>query len=184
MNFQGLVIFLLFLLFIQNLGGIQAETAESNLKNFSAPIEEFRSSSSSKIHSILIKWQLSENPNEFAKENQLLFAENKIQVYIYLESSESRSQIPPEITVTAFDEKIVVAFVSSKQLDKLDNLNFVKRITPPDLARTSTIPQVEIPESQTLVENLYDYLVWIVIAGIVIITIGIFKKRKRSKDKK
>jgi len=183
MNFQGLVIFLLFLLFIQNLGGIQAETAESNLKNFSAPIEEFRSSSSSKIHSILIKWQLSENPNEFAKENQLLYTENKIGVYIYLESTESLSKIPPEITVTAFDEKIVVAFVSSEQLDELDDLNFVKRITPPDLART-TMPQVEIPESQTIEENLYDYLVWIIVAGIIIITIGIFKKRKHSKEKK
>ncbi len=183
MNFQGLVIFLLFLLFIQNLGDIHAENVESNLKNFSAPIEEFRSSSSSKIHSILIKWQLSENPNEFAKENQLSFAENKIQVYIYLESPESRSQIPPEITVTAFNEKILVAFVNSEQLDKLEELDFVKRITPPDLART-TIPQVEIPEIQTLEENLYDYLVWIVIAGIAIITIGIFKKRKHFKDKK
>ena len=185
MNLQGLAIFLLFLFFMQNLGGIQAENAEeSNLKNFSTPIEEFRSSSNSKIHSILIQWQLSENPNEFAKENNLSYTENKIGVYIYLENAKSRSKIPLEITITASDEKILVAFVSSKQLDKLDNLNFVKRITPPDLARTSTIPQVEIPESQTLVENLYDYLVWIVIVGIVIITIGIFKKRKRSKDKK
>jgi len=62
-------------------------------------------------------------------------------------------------------------------------LDFVKRITPPDLART-TISQVEIPESQTLEENQYDDLVWIVIAGIIIITIGIFKKRKHSNDKK
>ena len=184
MNFQGLVIFLLFLLFIQNLGGIQAENVESNLENSPTPIEEFRSSSSSKIHSILIKWQTSENPNEFAKENNFFYTENKIQVYIYLESTESRSQIPPEITVTAFNEKILVAFVNSEQLDELEELDFVKRITPPDLARTSPIPQVEIPEIQTLEENLYDYLVWIVIAGIVIITIGIFKKRKHFKDKK
>jgi len=184
MNFQGLVIFLLFLLFIQNLGGIQAENAESNLENSPTPIEEFRSSSSSKIHSILIQWQLSENPNEFAKENNLSYTENKIQVYIYLESAESRSKIPHEITVTAFDEKILVSFVSSGQLDELDNLNFVKRITPPDLARTPPIPQIEIPESQTLEENRNDYLLWLVIGGIVIITIGIFKKRKNSKDKK
>jgi len=184
MNFQGLVIFLLFLLFIQNLDGIQAETAESNLKNFSAPIEEFRSSSSSKIHSILIQWQFSENPNEFAKENNLSFTENKIGVYIHLKNTDSRSKIPHEITVTAFDEKILAAFVSSEQLDNLEKLDFIQRITPPDLARTPPIPQVEIPEGQTLEGNLHDYLVWIVIAGIIIITIGIFKKRKQSNDKK
>ena len=163
---------------MQNLGGIQAENTESNLKTFSTPIEEFRSSSSSKIHSILIKWQTSENPNEFAKENKLLYTENKIGVYIYLESTESLSKIPPEITVTSFDKKIVVAFVSSEQLDKLEKLDFIERVTPPDLARTSSIPQAEIPQSQTLEENQYGYLLWLVIVGIVIITIGIFKKRK------
>jgi len=114
MNFQGLVILLSLLLFIQNLGDIQAENTESSLENFSSPIEEFRSSSSSKIHSILIKWQTSENPNEFAKENNLLYNENKIGVYIYLESAESLSKIPPEITITAFDEKTVAAYVSSE----------------------------------------------------------------------
>lgn len=184
MNFQVLAIFLSILFFMQNLGDIQAENTESSLENFSVPIEEFRSSSSSKIHSILIKWQTSENPNEFAKENNLLYSENKIGVYIYLESAESLSKIPPEITITAFDEKTVAAFVSSKQLDELDDLNFVKRITPPDLARTLPLPKVEIPESQATKENQYDYLEWIVIAGIVIITIGIFKKRKHSKGKK
>ena len=182
MNFQGLVIFLLFLLFMQNLGDIHAENEESNLENFSATIEEFRSSSSSKIHSILIKWQTSENPNEFAKENNLLYNENKIGVYIYLESAESLSKIPKEITISAFDEKIIAAFVSSEQLDKLEELDFIERVTPPDLARTPPIPQVKIPESQTTGENQYDYLLWLVLGGIVIIAIGIFKKRKKLKD--
>ena len=167
---------------MQNLGDIHAENTESNLENFSAPIEEFRSSSNTKIHSILIQWQTSENPNEFAKENNLLYTENKIGVYIYLESVESRSKIPHEITIDAFDEKILVAFVSSEQLDTLEELNFIERITPPDLARTPPIPQVEIPESQTLEENRNDYLLWLVIGGFVIITIGILKRRKKLKD--
>ena len=182
MNFQGLAIFLLFLLFIQNLGGIKAENSESNLENSPIPIEEFRSSSSSKIHSILIKWQTSDTPNKFAKENNLSYTENKIGVYIYLENAKSRSKIPLEITITASDEKILVAFVSSKQLDKLDNLDFVERVTPPDFARTPPIPQVELPESQIPKENRYDYLLWIVIGGIVIISIGIFQKRRKHKD--
>ena len=167
---------------MQNLGGIQAQNAESNLENSSLPIEKFRLSSNSKIHSILIQWQLSENPNEFAKENNLSYTENKIGVYIYLESVESRSKIPNEITIAASDEKILVAFVSSEQLDKLEELDFIQRITPPDLARTHPIPQVEIPQSQTLEENRNDYLLWIVFGGIIIIAIGIFKKRKKLKD--
>jgi len=167
---------------MQNVGDIQAENTESNLKNFSASVEEFRSPSSSKIHSILIKWQTSENPNEFAKENNLSYIDNKIGVYIYLESVESRSKIPSEITITAFDEKIIVTFVSSEQLDKLEELDFIERVTPPEFMRTPPIPKVEIPQSQTLEENQYDYLLWLVIGGIVIITIGIFKKRKKLKD--
>ena len=152
------------------------------MENSSIPIEKFRSPSNSKIHSTLIQWQTSEDPNEFVKENNLSFTENKIGVYIYLESVESRSKIPQEITITAFDEKILVAFVSSEQLDKLANLDFIERVTPPDLARTSSIPQAEIPQSQTLEENQYGYLLWLVIVEIVIITIGIFRKRKRLED--
>jgi hypothetical protein len=182
MNFQVLVIFLSLLLFMQNFAYIQAENRESSSKNFSSPFEEFRSSSNTKIHSILIKWQTSENPNEFARENNLLYTKNKIGVYIYLESTESRSKIPDDITITAFDEKILVAFVSSKQLDNLEELDFIERITPPDLARTPPIPQVEIPESQTIEENRNDYLFWLVIGGIILITIGILKKRKKLKE--
>ena len=158
---------------------IYAEIEKSNLENSSLPIEEFRSSSSSKIHSILLKWQTSENPNEFAKENNLSFRENKIGVYIYLESAESISKIPNEITITAFDEKIIVAFVNSDELDKLEELDFIERITPPDLVRTPPIPKVEIAESQIPEEKLNDYLLWIIIVGIIVITIVIFKNRKK-----
>jgi hypothetical protein len=182
MNFSVLVIFLSLLIFIPNLGGIHAQNIENDLANTSIPIDEFRSSSSSKIHSILIKWQTSDNPNEFAKENNLSYREDKIGVYIFLESTESRSKIPHEITVTAFNEKILVAFVSSEQLDKLEKLDFIERITPPDLARTHPISQVKIPESQTTEENRYDFLLWFVIGGIAIIAIGIFKKRMKLKD--
>jgi len=182
MNFQGLAIFLFLLLFMQNFGVIQAENIKSNLENSSTPIEEFREPSSSKIHSLLIQWQTSDTPNKFAKENNLSYTENKIGVYIYLDNPDSLSKIPSEIEVTANDEKIVVAFVSSKQLDKLDDLDFVKRVTPPDFARTPPIPQVELPEGQTPKENRYDYLLWIVIGGIVIISFGIFQKRRKHKD--
>jgi len=177
-EFSSFCIFSL-LLFVQNNGTIHAENTESNLENPSVFIEEFRSSSKSKIHPLLIQWQLSETPNEFAKENHLTYAENKIGVYIYLESVKSRPKIPPEITVTAFDEKIIVAFVSSKQLDKLKELDFVERVTPPDLARFLSLP-TEIPETKTPEVNQYNFLVWIVIGGIVIFIIATFKKRQKS----
>jgi len=180
MNFQLLLFFLLFLL-IQNSNSILAENIDS--ENSSASIKELKSTSESKIHPILIQWQTSENPNEFAKENNLSYKDNKIKVYIYLESAELRSKIPPEITIAAFDQKIAVAFVSSEQLDKLDDLDFVERITLPDLARTPPIPQIEQPETQIPEKNLYDYLVWIIIGGIVIFTIiAIFKKRQKLQD--
>jgi hypothetical protein len=176
MNFQILAILSLFLL-LQNSGTIYAENIESEIEN-SSLLENIRSPSNSKIHSILIQWQLSDNPNEFAKQNNLSFTEDKIAVYIHLKSVEFRSSIPKGIQITAFDEKIVAAFVSSGQLDKLEKLDFVEGVTPPDFARTPPIPKVEIPQSQTLEENQYDYLIWIVIVGIVITAIGILKKLK------
>lgn len=180
MNFRLVLLFLLFLL-IQNSNSILAENIDS--ENSSASNKEFASTSESKIHPILIQWQISENPNEFAKENNLSYKDNKIKVYIYLESAELRSKIPHEITIAAFDDKIAVSFVSSEQLDKLDDLDFVERVMLPDLAHTPPIPQIEQPETQIPEENRYDYLVWIVIGGIVISTIiAIFKKRKKLQD--
>jgi len=177
MNFRILIFFLL-LLIVQNINTIHAENEESNSEK--APIEEFGSTSGSKIHPTLVKWQTSENPDEFAEENNLSVNKNKVAVYIHLESAESRSQIPPEINVMAFDEKIALAFVSPEQLDELDNLDFVERVTPPDLVRFFPLPQGETPETQTLEENRYDYLVWIAIGGIVIFTIiAILKKRQK-----
>jgi len=179
MNFQVLTIFLLFI--VPNSAIIYADNIENNLENYSAPIEKFRLDSYSKIHPILVKWQTSDDPEEFAKKNNLSYTENKVGVFIYLKSAEYRTKIPLEINVKGFDDKIVVAIVSSEQLDKLDNLDFVERVTPPILVRTPPIPQVEIPETPTLEENRYGYLVWIVFGTISIIAIGIFKKRKKPK---
>jgi len=181
MNFQILAFFL-FLLFLQNGDTIYAENINSDLENSSNPIKPNRSLSDSKIHPLLIQWQLSDNPNEFAKETNISFTENKISVYIYLDTVESKSKIPQDISITALDEKIIVAFVSSEQLDKLEELDFVQRITPPDLARTPPIPQIEVPETQIPEKTSYNYLVWIVIGIITILIITKFKKRKSQKN--
>jgi hypothetical protein len=181
MIFRILVFSLFLLIFIQNSHTIYAISLEFDDKNFSKSIEQFRLSSDSKIHPILIQWKLSDNPNEFAKKNNLSNIENKIGVYIYLDAVESKSKIPQDIIITAFDEKIIVAFVSSEQLDKLVELDFVERITPPDFARNPPIPQIEISETPTQ-ENPYYHLIWIVIGIITIIIITKFKKRKSQKN--
>ena len=87
MNFQLIFIFLLFLTLL-NVGSIFAENMISEKENLSS-IENFRSPTNSKIHPTLIQWKISDDPNEFAKQNNLSYIDNKIGVYIYLENVES-----------------------------------------------------------------------------------------------
>ena len=141
MNFQLVFIFLLFFTLL-NTGSIFAENMISEKEN-SSSIENFRSPTNSKIHPTLIQWKISEDPNEFAKQNNLSYSNNKIGVYIYLESAESRIKIPQNITITGSDQKIIVSFVSIEQLDMLEKLDFVERVTLPDFAQNPPIPQVE-----------------------------------------
>ena len=181
MNLQILAFLLLFLVG-QNSDFIHAQNMESDLENSSAPFDKLRSSSNSKIHPILIQWQLSEKPNEFAKENNLSFTGDKVAVYIYLESEEARSKVPQNIQITAFDEKIAAAFVSAQHLDELNELNFIQKITPPDFVHTSPLPQVELTENQTTDEIHYGYLISIILGGIIIFMLFIIKKRPNLKN--
>ena len=176
MNFLALAILLLLVL---NIDGIHAQNIENDLANRSIPDEEIRSSSSSsKIHSILIQWQESEDPQEFAKNNNLSSKGDKVKVYIHLESVESISNIPSEIEVAASDEKIAVAYVTSEQLDKLSELDIVERITLPDLVRIPPIPKVETPKTQPQPEDQPNYLIWLVIGGIIIFTLAVLLKKR------
>jgi hypothetical protein len=179
MNLQLVFIFLLFLTLL-NVSSIFAENMISEKENLSS-IENFRSPTNSKIHPTLIQWKISDDPNEFAKQNNLSYIDNKIGVYIYLESAESRIKIPQDITITGSDQKIIVGFVSIKQLDMLEKLDFVERVTLPDLARTSILKE-EISESPPIEENHNNYLLWPVIGVIIFMTIVIFIKRRNSKD--
>ena len=181
MNFQLVSIFLLFLTLL-NVGSIFAENIISENENLSS-IENFRSPTNSKIHPTLIQWKISDDPNEFAKQNNLSYIDNKIGVYIYLESAESRIKIPQNITITGSDQKIIVGFVSIEQLDMLEKLDFVERVTLPDLARTSILKE-EISESPPIEENHNNYLLWPIIGAIIFITIVIFIKRRKTKDLK
>jgi hypothetical protein len=192
MNFQVLTFFLLVLI-IQNSNFVYGQNIEFDLENSSRPLENLRSSSDSKIHPILILWKLSENPTEFAKQNNLLYSEEKIAVYIHLTSIESQLEIPKNIEITAFDQNIISAFVNADQLEHLEELNFVERVTIPDFMQTPPIPKLETIEPTTLVEskeiktpeeNQYDYFLWIVIfLMIIVIGFGIYKIQKKFKTR-
>ena len=175
MKFQVFVIFLLIAL-------IPAAYAEnSELSENSSLISERKTSTTSNIHSILIQWQESENPEEFAKNHNLSYKDGKVGVYIYLDNAESQSKIPLEIEITASDDKIAVAFVTSEQLYKLSEMEFVERISLPVLAQNPPIPKVDTPETQPPVEEQPNYFVWLVIWGAAIFIIAVILKKQRRK---
>ena len=150
--------------------------ADPDLAEYSA-----REQANSKISPILLKWQASENPDEFAKANGLLYQDGMIQVYVYLTDEEFLSQIPPEINVVASDQKIAVAYVTSQQLDSFENLNFVDRVTLPDLARTPPIPQIMTSEKTQEEKTDFTPMVIITILIVIITIIVIFLQRKKTK---
>jgi hypothetical protein len=77
-------------------------------------------------------------------------------------------------------EKTVFAFVTSEQLDKLDNLDFVEKVTLPDLARTPPVPK-PTPPNQIQEEDKTGYLLWVVI-GVIAVGIVVALKYKTSKS--
>jgi hypothetical protein len=173
-KFHVLIIFLLSLY----IPSIYAENIEP-LELSKSPEKE--TNITSKIHPTLLQWQTSADPNEFAKNNNLSYKDDKIKVYIYLDSVKSKSNISPEIEIAASDENIVVSFVTSEQLDKLNDLDFVERVMLPVLAHTPPIPNVKTPKTQTPAEEQSDYLPWLVIGGIIIFTVIIILKRRKEK---
>jgi len=105
-------------------------------------------SEATKVDPIILEWQSSSNPEAFARTNNLSFSDDKIAVYIYLDNADSISNISSEIDVISSDDNIVVAFVSSQQIEQLTQMVFVERIAPPILAvfrQDSTIPLIESP---------------------------------------
>ena len=66
---------------------------------------------------------------------------------MYFDNVRSLSKTPSEIEVRTEDEKIVGSFVSSEQLDSLEEFDFVERVTIPDNIRTPPIPKIELPET-------------------------------------
>ena len=129
-----------------------------------------------KINSIILEWMNSSSPASFAEDNNLIFSDNKIQVYVYLDNAESISNIPQDIDVVDSDDNIAVALVSSEQINQLAQLDFVEQIAPPIRA---TIPPIPISTEDSEIDN--SALIGIVIGiGIAIAIIaGIVYSKKR-----
>ena len=148
-------------------------------------MEDTRLTSNSKIQPILLQWQASDNPAEFSKINGLEYRGEQIQIYIYLTNEEFLSKLPPEINVIASDQKIAVAYVSPYQLDEFENLDYVERVTLPDLAKTPPLPQI-VTKDEITKEEQKD-LTSIAFLAIVIVVISVilfvFLNRKKSKNR-
>jgi len=147
------------------------------------PTEIISKTDDPKIDSTILEWMTSSNPSSFAAENDLVFSNNKIQVYVFLDTSESISNIPQDIDVLASDDNIVVVLVSSDQINQLSQLEFVEKISPPIKARYPPIPII-----QESTEN--DRLCWIIlgiglgISVVLIVSISYMKKKEiRNKTK-
>ena len=131
---------------------------------------------SSKVHPIILQWQSSQNPDEFAKENNLIVRDGKISVYIYLNDSQAISNVSDIVNVISSDGNIAVAFVDSEEITLLENSQFVTHITPPIIARNPPIPQVESVENVPISS---DYtLVWIIPIIAIGLVVVLYKKFK------
>jgi len=144
------------------------------------PVEEISKSDNSKINSVILGWMESLDPNLFAEENSLIFSDNKIQVYVYLDSTESISNIPQGIDVVASDENIAVTFVNSEQINQLAQLDFVEQISPPVKAR---IPPIPILDQETNIEdsNLIGISIGITIVIAIAVGGAVFYSKKKIK---
>lgn len=139
--------------------------------------------SSQKVHPIISGWQSSSDPETFANVNNLSFYANKISVYIHLDKPDSISKIPKDIDIQAFDDRIVVAFVNSNQIDDLAKKDFVIQITPPDSARTLPLSKIQIEEKDSIIQapkdNEYANLMWILLLGCISAIVILYKKRQK-----
>jgi len=114
---------------------------------------------SDKISPIIQQWRTSLEPESFAHDNNLKYSDGKITVYLYLTSSEHRTQIPEEIEIISYSDNIVVANIDSRQITQLSLLEFVQRIDSPvsgSLSQQTTIKK--FPEnSEKISETILDW---------------------------
>ena len=128
------------------------EERDTTVEKTDLKIENFR-----KINSIIQQWQSSADPVVFAQENNLAYSDEKIRVYIYLDTPESISKLPQEIEVTSSADNIIVAYLDSRQITQAAQMDFVQIIAPPILATLPSIPAEVSMDNDKSVLPQYSY---------------------------
>lgn len=144
-------------------------------------------SKTSKIQPILLRWQSSENPVDFAKNNGFLYKDDMVQVYIYLTGTEFLSLISSEFNVVSSDQKIAVAYITPEQLEEFEKMDFIEKVTLPDIAKTPPIPQLETKdENQDNPpkdnQGFFEIIIPIITVSIISIIAIVLLKKKRLKS--
>jgi len=89
---------------------------------------------SEKISRHLLEILMSTDPTSAAKRMGTFYQENRLPVYIYLDSEDSISRLPSNIAITGSDEKIAVAKLTLNEMIQLARLSSVMKIGMPHLA--------------------------------------------------
>jgi hypothetical protein len=157
-----------------------AETNQSEIDQ-SISREERRFFENEKTHYLIAQWQTAEDPIRFAQENRLVFHDDKIAVYIYLENSDLISEVPSNIEIKRSDRNKITAFVTSEQIFQLETLDFVQKITPPELAQTPPIPKMKELKPQIDQKTPPNFQLWILFLILsIIVSFVIIMKTKRK----
>ena len=126
-----LIHFILLSIILISLCNVEYGFSQTREESISDSEKFVKTPESLKIHSLLTEWKSSLNPELFAKTNNLSMSNNKISVYIYLDTAESISKLPQDLEITRSSSNIVVAYVDGRELTQLSQLDFVQRIEPP-----------------------------------------------------
>jgi len=164
----GFIVFSFYLLSFEIVfSDIESTEVETRLDN-----NLTKNSSPSKVHPLIVEWQKSSNPKEFAEKNNLSYSDGMIVVYLYVDSEKSIGKLPSDIEIISSYEDILVAKVSSNQINELDQIDVVKRIAPP------IYPRMLSTSNEPGINDQYLVIVGIVIAAILVIIFIIFLRSK------
>lgn len=173
----GVFIFLLLsLIFSGNENNtIIAEEHESK----STKLAQSPSSYTSKIDPLIMAWQVETNQEVFANNNNISYSNGKIGVYIYLDDQSSMSKIPSDVEITATDANIVVAMVTSSQIDQLAQINSIEKISLPKKVTNPIIPK-DSSEEISFEEN-FTLIIPIVIGFVIVAGISFIVYKRKVK---
>jgi hypothetical protein len=107
---------------------------------------------SQKINQNVLDVVLSENPSETAKKIGMVFQDNKLGVYVYVNQT-SQIDFPPGIEITGQDDNILVAKVPLQQVNALGNLPFVEKVGIPHMG----VPRGHVESEGVIFSNAKDF---------------------------